>query len=190
MKKLIILGALLLPSLIASCGIDPSVPSNLSAQDVDAEIRTATLDQLVERQGLYYEINSETPFMGLLRDVYPNGQKKREGNFVRGVLDGGMTAWYENGQKKYEGNFVNGKADGLVTIWYDNGQKNLKKSGSAGQAREKRVGTMTGTSCRGTAKNKSDKRCPLWVVVSGPTPSYQPNGRFRGQSRRQKGWKY
>jgi antitoxin component YwqK of YwqJK toxin-antitoxin module len=123
MKKLIILGALLLPSLIASCGIDPSVPSNLSAQDVDAEIRTATLDQLVERQGLYYEINSETPFMGLLRDVYPNGQKKREGNFVRGVLDGGMTAWYENGQKKYEGNFVNGKADGLVTIWYDNGQK-------------------------------------------------------------------
>ena len=123
MKKLIILGALLLPSLIASCGIDPSVPSNLSAQDVDAEIRTATLDQMVERQGLYYEINSETPFMGLLRDVYPNGQKKREGNFVRGVLDGGMTAWYENGQKKYEGNFVNGKADGLVTIWYDNGQK-------------------------------------------------------------------
>ncbi len=123
MKKLIILGALLLPSLIASCGIDPSVPSNLSAQDVDAEIRTATLDQMVERQGVYYEINSETPFMGLLRDVYPNGQKKREGNFVRGVLDGGMTAWYENGQKKYEGNFVNGKADGLVTIWYDNGQK-------------------------------------------------------------------
>ncbi len=123
MKKLIILGALLFPSLIASCGIDPSVSTNLSAQDVDAEIRTATLDQLVERQGLYYEINSETPFTGLLRDVYPNGQKKREGNLVRGVLDGGMTAWYENGQKKYEGNFVNGKADGLVTTWYDNGQK-------------------------------------------------------------------
>ncbi len=125
MKKLIILGALLLPSLIASCGIDPSVPSNLSAQDVDAEIRTATLDQLVERQGLYYEINSETPFMGLLRDVYPNGQKKREGNFVRGVLDGAMTAWYENGQKKYEGNFVNGKEEGLRIHWDKDGNETL-----------------------------------------------------------------
>ncbi len=125
MKKLIILGALLLPILVASCGFDPSVPTNSSAQDVDAKIRTTTLDQLVERQDLYYEINSETPFTGLLRDVYPNGQKKRDGNFVHGVLDGGMTAWYENGQKKYEGNFVNGKEEGLRIQWDKDGNETL-----------------------------------------------------------------
>jgi len=31
--------------------------------------------------------------------------------------------------------------------------------------------------------------CPLWVG-SGPSELYHPNGRFRGQSGRQKRWKY
>jgi len=35
----------------------------------------------------------------------------------------------------------------------------------------------------------SDHECRLWVA-SGRSRSYQPNGRFRGQSGRQKRWKY
>tara|TARA_B100000959_G_C14876565_1_gene580677 strand:- start:75 stop:248 length:174 start_codon:yes stop_codon:yes gene_type:complete len=31
--------------------------------------------------------------------------------------------WYENGQKKREGEFLKGKRHGKLTIWHENGQK-------------------------------------------------------------------
>jgi tetratricopeptide (TPR) repeat protein len=53
---------------------------------------------------------------------HENGQKKDEGNFKVGKLDGKYTEWYEDGQKKDEGNFKDGKLDGKYTEWYENGQ--------------------------------------------------------------------
>jgi antitoxin component YwqK of YwqJK toxin-antitoxin module len=34
---------------------------------------------------------------------------------------------YENGQKKVDGNYKDGKLDGKWTEWYSNGQKNQKE---------------------------------------------------------------
>ena len=42
-------------------------------------------------------------------EYWSNGQKRIEGTYKDGELDGLSTLWYENGQKKFEGTFKNGK---------------------------------------------------------------------------------
>jgi len=96
--------------------------------------------QLVERNGLFYEINSEVPYTGRVvgeeegtwKDGkregthtwwHENGQKKREGEYIDGKPEGTYTSWHENGQKEAEVNCKNGNLDGPFTAWYENGQK-------------------------------------------------------------------
>jgi len=69
------------------------------------------------------ELRAATSYTGLQTDLYPNGNKEREGNWVNGERVGHWIFWYENGQKSGEGNWVNGERDGLMTAWYENGQK-------------------------------------------------------------------
>ena len=54
---------------------------------------------------------------------HSNGQKKFEGSFKDGKLNGLCTSWYENGQKETEGKYKVGEGYGLWNIWYENGQK-------------------------------------------------------------------
>ena len=92
---------------------------------------------LQNRDGVKYEINSETPFTGRLVKKYEDGQKEFEWDYTNGELDGRLTYWgkegnvtkteeYKDGQKIYEGNWKNGKEDGLYTEWYENGKKMLE----------------------------------------------------------------
>ena len=122
MKKLIILATLLLPLISL-------------AQDVDAGAGTAIRSDQAERRedGLTYEINAETPYTGLVKGVYPNGQKSSEANFVKGKLEGLYTEWYRNGQKQAEANYANGQQEGLRTEWYRNGQKQAEANYANGQ---------------------------------------------------------
>jgi antitoxin component YwqK of YwqJK toxin-antitoxin module len=55
--------------------------------------------QLQERNGLYYEKDSNKPYTGLVVDKYSNGQNKFKGTFKDGVADGKLIRWHENGQK-------------------------------------------------------------------------------------------
>jgi len=77
----------------------------------------------VERDGLWYEGDSETPFTGVAVDKYENGQKKEEATWKDGKPEGPFTTWYENGQKQQEGTWKDGKPEGLVTGWRENGTK-------------------------------------------------------------------
>jgi len=145
MQKFIILSALLMSGLIASC----SMGSNSALSSDQTERRS---------DGLVYAIDSETPYTGLIKDVFPsgvtqseknlvngkpegrlarwyeNGQKSLEANYVNGHQDGLMTQWYENSEKKSEINIVNGKRDGRVTQWYENGQKRIEQNYVNGEA--------------------------------------------------------
>ena len=59
-----------------------------------------TVDELklVERDGLAYEGDSETPFTGVSVEKYENGQKAMEWPYKDRELYGGpWTRWYENG---------------------------------------------------------------------------------------------
>ena len=79
--------------------------------------------KLLDRGGVMYLPNEETPFTGRAESFYGNGQKESEENYKDGERDGLSSWWYENGQKKEEGNFKDGKEDGLRTTWFENGRK-------------------------------------------------------------------
>ena len=64
--------------------------------------KTVDFSKLVERDGLMYEGDSETPFTGVMVDKYENGQKKFEATFKDGKQEGLSSGWYENGKKECE----------------------------------------------------------------------------------------
>ena len=55
-------------------------------------------DQLVEINGLSYEVNSRTPFTGRLIDFYENGQLEKQEIYQDGALNGSRETYYANGQ--------------------------------------------------------------------------------------------
>ena len=89
MKKIILI---LCVSLLCSCGT-----------------KELSDDQLVERNGVYYEVNSEVPYTGKVTDTHENGQLYIKGSYKDGKRDGLRTWWYEDGQKGYEGTYKDGE---------------------------------------------------------------------------------
>ncbi len=88
-------------------------------------------DQLVEREGILYEINSETPFTGTVVEFHDSGQLKEQGFFKDGKLYGPWEFYYKNGQLKQEGSFVGGKPDEQYESYesyYESGQLSVKGS--------------------------------------------------------------
>jgi len=81
---------------------------------------------LLQRNGAYYEINSEESFSGLVIDKYESGQYRLKGYLRKGKWDGLVTEYYQNGQKKVEKNFNEVGLDGLHIQWYGNGQKKVE----------------------------------------------------------------
>ena len=64
------------------------------------------MDDLVEREGIYYEKFTDVPFSGKVTG-------KTTGRFVNGKFEGSFIGYYDNGQLKTRGNYVDGKSDGL-----------------------------------------------------------------------------
>lgn len=95
----------------------PASPSLVQAQ------RVVDYGVLVERGGLKYEVNSESPFTGTAIIHWPNGRKMAAAEFRDGQQNGKMTEWYENGQKFIESEWRDGKLHGKKLGWYDNGRK-------------------------------------------------------------------
>ena len=95
--------------------------------------KVINLEQLVERDGIWYEVNSEVGFTGRAVTTYENGQKKYEGTCKNGEWVGKRTAWYENGQKKYEATSKNGEMEGKHSQWYENGQKQIEATWKDGK---------------------------------------------------------
>jgi len=79
-------------------------------------------DELVERNGLMYEKNSDDPFSGKSIAYFGNGQKYISVTYTEGKADGLVEEWYENGQIQSRWNIKNGKEQGAYKEWHDNGQ--------------------------------------------------------------------
>ena len=109
MKKFIILTMLLVPVISLAGGYE-GTPTVASVQ-------------IVRQEGLWYEINSETPFSGVVTRTFPSGQKEFEYNYLNGKFHGYVRRWYENGVKYFETTYVHGQRHGILTAWYENGQK-------------------------------------------------------------------
>ena len=83
-------------------------------------------NQLVERQGITYKINSTTPFTGSSVSYHENGQLSTKVNIKNGIPDGLWEGFYENGQLKERGNIKDLEQDGLWEYFDDGG--NLTKT--------------------------------------------------------------
>ena len=80
-----------------------------------------TVSILEEKNGISYEINSNTPFTGTFIERYRNDKKKFKLIFKDGKANGLGTTWYRNGQKEFERHFINGMPDGPLKEWTKNG---------------------------------------------------------------------
>ena len=76
----------------------------------------------LERDGLYYAKNTNTPLTAKVETYYDKGQLEIEYTVIEGKQEGLYRAWHENGQLQIEVNFVGGNLEGLVRAWYENGQ--------------------------------------------------------------------
>ena len=134
MKRL--LGLLLLMGMVGCGGGDegapageaalPATPNEPQAKVDEPPVQTVAFSKLVERDGLMYEGDSETPFTGVMVKNHENGQKEREATYKDGKQEGLATTWYVNGQKWSEATYKDGKVEGLMTGWYDTGQKAIE----------------------------------------------------------------
>jgi len=71
------------------------------------------LDELVERDGLFYPKFSDVPFTGEVTG-------KSQGNLKNGKKYGDWISYHDNGQLAEKGNYKNGKKDGdWVSYWED-----------------------------------------------------------------------
>jgi antitoxin component YwqK of YwqJK toxin-antitoxin module len=91
-------------------------------------------DQLVERNGIYYEVNSQTPCSGRTVNYYENGQLLHKENWKDGELDRLYEYYFENGQLMLKGNYKDGKEEGLSESYYENGQLLHKENWKDGNA--------------------------------------------------------
>ena len=80
---------------------------------------------MVWRDGLFYEVNSETPFTGAAVSKYENGRKAYEGTLKDGKLDGPGNWWHENGQKK--GEVINKDGEIVSGTWWDEEGNEIKE---------------------------------------------------------------
>ena len=82
--------------------------------------------KLVERGGLTYEVNSETPFTGISFTKYGDGQIHEKAEFKNGKRDGPSEKHHENGQLRSKGTYKDGKEEGPWVSYHKNGQLRLK----------------------------------------------------------------
>ena len=119
MKKILLILSI---SVLCSCGTKELSPDPLIERNGD---------QLVEREGIFYEISSQTPFTGTVVEFHDNGQLKEQGFFKDGKLYGPWEFYYKNGQLKQKGSFVDGKPDEQYESYesyYESGQLSFKGS--------------------------------------------------------------
>ena len=98
MKKLTSIILILFFSLLSS----PSWSENLS------------IDDLVERDGIYYKKFTDVPFTGEI-----TGQGKR--SIKDGLKEGVWVSYHNNGQLFQKGEYKNGKKEGVWVFYQDNG---------------------------------------------------------------------
>ena len=91
------------------------------------------VSELLENNGRMYEPGHEEPYTGKYVIYYESGQRRYEGNFVSGKMEGKQIKWHENGQMSYEANFKYGKQQGPYIFWYDNGQKSYEANYKKGK---------------------------------------------------------
>jgi hypothetical protein len=102
-------------------------------------VLSETMNDLVEREGLYYKKFSQVPFTG-------NITGKSQGSFKNGKKEGAWVDYWNNGQLMYKANYKNGKREGAWVSYWPKGQLISKGNYKNGQ----REGVWVGYNKDGT----------------------------------------
>ena len=79
------------------------------------------MDDLVERNDLYYKKFSDVPFTGEVSGM-------ESGKFKNGKKNGEFVRFYENGQLSSTGNYKDGEQDGLYQFFNKDGSLQLTET--------------------------------------------------------------
>ena len=109
--------------------------------------KSETIDDLVEREALFYLKFTDTPFTGELEgmqqgrisegkkqgswlEFWITGQLKSKGEYIDGKKTGPWLLFYTNGQLMSKGNYLEDMEDGDWLYYFRDGNINQKSSGS------------------------------------------------------------
>jgi len=110
-------------------------------------VLSETIEDLVQREGIYYKKFSDVPFTGkttgeiqgtyrngkmhgLWVSYWDNGQLLGKGNWKDGKMHGLWVSYWDNGQLMGKGNWKDGKKDGLWFIYNRDGTVDEKYTGT------------------------------------------------------------
>lgn len=93
-------------------------PGDLADQLVEPEVLA---DQLVVRNGVTYQVDSDEPFTGLSVKYHENGKLKNRTDYKNGKKEGLSEWFWENGTLGQRGNLKGGKKEGLLEVFNQNG---------------------------------------------------------------------
>ena len=82
---------------------------------------TLTMDDLVERNNLFYKKFTNVPFTGEVSGI-------ENGNIKNGRKNGEWVSYHKNGQLDTKGNWKDGQLDGLRESYHENGKLFIKNS--------------------------------------------------------------
>ena len=95
----------------------------LSPSFAQSEEATATFDELIYREGVFYhKTSSDIPFSGT---VIKAGQQWA---FLNGKAEGPYVSFHDNGQLSSKGNYLNGERDGEWITYHTSGQLMTKET--------------------------------------------------------------
>lgn len=78
--------------------------------------------ELVERNGIAYQVDSNEPFTGSSVKFHENGRLKNRANYKDGKKEGLNEWFWENGQLGQTGSLKGGKKDGPFEMFNQNGE--------------------------------------------------------------------
>ena len=81
-----------------------------------------SMDDLVEREGLYFQKFTDIPFTGEIDEGLTRG------NYKDGQRDGTWVNYHENGQLRYKGEYNNGNREGSWVFFNKDGTKRMSEN--------------------------------------------------------------
>ena len=87
-----------------------------------------TIQDLFERDGLFYAPGQDSTFSGTVKGNWDNGIKKLEYSYKDGKPDAKWSTWFLNGQPEEEIDYQSGIKNGIHKQWYKNGQQKFERT--------------------------------------------------------------
>ena len=128
------------------------------------------LHQLVERNGVSYQVNQENPFTGLTLSYHPNGQLESRVKYKNGLKDGLTETFNQNGQILESINFKENIENGPFEVFHENGQLQIEGINNNGLPSD---GQLEGFYENGSLESRMNFKDGQ---LDGPFESYHENG--------------